>query len=444
MAQHDLIKKIRINEAKVCVLGLGYIGLPTASMFATHGLQVVGVDINDKIVDIINQGDIHIEEPGLKTLLKAAINSGNLTVKNEPEASDIFIIAVPTPITGEKKADLRSVKAAASSLVSILEKGNLVILEATSPPGTTVEIVQPILERSGLKGGVDFLLAYSPERVLPGKILHELVHNSRVIGGVTPEAAEVCREVYRSFVDEKIFLTDSTTAEMVKLMENTYRDINIAIANEFARIATKFGINVWEAIHIANQHPRVEILKPGPGVGGHCISVDPWFLVEKAQDEAQLIKQARVINDGQPAFVVKILQDEFQSFAGKTFAALGVTYKANVDDVRESPALAVIEKIMENGATVKAFDPWVQFDSDRFDYMVQDLKEAVLDVDGVLILVDHHQFEELPVAKMSEWVKNPFLLDTRNMIHRKAWQEAGFKIRILGERIMIDKEIGEL
>ncbi|HUV16068.1 MAG TPA: nucleotide sugar dehydrogenase, partial [Pelolinea sp.] len=281
----------------LCVLGLGYIGLPTASTFATHGLKVVGVDTKPEIVAGLNNGEVHLFEPGLRTLVQAALRSGNLVVKYEPEAADAFIIAVPTPFKEDKKADLDFVISAAESIVPHLRKGNLVILESTSPPRTTVDIVAPILEKSGLKAGTDFQLAYSPERVLPGQILRELIENARVIGGVDAASAEAGRELYSIFVRGEIILTDATTAEMVKLMENTYRDINIAAANEFARLADRFQVDIWEAIEIANRHPRVKILSPGPGVGGHCISVDPWFLVEAAPETAQLIRTAREVND---------------------------------------------------------------------------------------------------------------------------------------------------
>ncbi|MGB2963453.1 MAG: nucleotide sugar dehydrogenase [Anaerolineales bacterium] len=418
---------------KICVLGLGYIGLPTAAMFATHGSQVVGVDVNKEVIAVLNEGRIHIEEPGLKILVQAAVNSGKLTVQSAPEPSDVFIIAVPTPITERKEADLSYVESAAKSIVGSLKPGNLVILEATSPPRTTIDLVQPILEESGLKGGVDFLLVYSPERVLPGKILHELVNNSRVIGGITSESAEAGRELYSSFVEGEILITDATTAEMVKLMENTYRDINIAIANEFSRLGDKFEVDVWEAIRIANHHPRVNILTPGPGVGGHCISVDPWFFVEKAPQESQLIKTARLVNDGQPGFVVQTLQEEFTSLKGKVFAALGVTYKPNVDDLRESPAVEVIKQLQRAGAKVKAFDPFVKKESKILDFMVGDLEEALSDSDGILLLVNHSQFDDLDPEKIFPALKQPYILDTRNTINKGVWQKAGFRVKILGD-----------
>ena len=418
---------------KICVLGLGYIGLPTAAMFATHGFDVFGVDINDDVISVLKNGEIHIDEPGLKTLVHGAINSGNLKIFSEPQESDVFIIAVPTPITDQKKADLDFVSSAARSIVPYLRKGNLVILESTSPPRTTVDLVQPILEESGLKGAADFFLAYSPERVLPGKILYELVHNPRVIGGVNPASAEKGKMLYQGFVEGEIILTDTTTAEMVKLMENTYRDINIAAANEFSRLAAKFSVNIWEAIEIANLHPRVNILKPGPGVGGHCISVDPWFFVEKAPHLSQLINQARITNDSQPEYVISQLIDDFDSLEGKTFTVLGITYKPNVDDVRESPALVIIKKIQDLGGIVKAFDPYLIREIPENSFLTDNLSDALLNSQGILLLVHHHQFLELKPENLSEKVSNKYIFDTRNVIDKKAWKTEGFEVRILGD-----------
>src|SRR5512133_3846261 len=347
-----------VKFQKICVLGLGYIGLPTASTFATHGLQVLGVDINPQVVDRLNEGELHIYEPGLRTLVQAALRSGNLVIAQAPQPCDAFIIAVPTPFKDEKKADMQFVISACESIAPHLRQGNLVVLESTSPPLTTVDLVRPILERSGPKAGKDFFLAYSPERVLPGQILRELIENARVIGGIDPASAEAGRDLYATFVRGEIVLTHATTAEMVKLMENTYRDVNIAIANEFARLSERFGVDAWEAIGIANRHPRVKILHPGPGVGGHCISVDPWFFVEAAPDITPLISNARKVNDGQPEFVLAMLQKRLGALSGKTVAVLGLAFKADVDDLRESPAVEVAYKCHQAGATVLAFEPF--------------------------------------------------------------------------------------
>ncbi|MGB7874381.1 MAG: nucleotide sugar dehydrogenase, partial [Anaerolineales bacterium] len=395
---------------KICVLGLGYIGLPTASTFATHGIQVVGVDVNRRVLDTLNNGGIHIHEPGLRTLVEAAIKSGKLRVVDQPQEADAFLIAVPTPFyqdkTGEhngepyKLADMRAVTSAAEAIVPYLRKGNLVVLESTSPPRTTVDLVKPILERSGLKAGSDFHLAYSPERVLPGQILRELIENARVIGGVTTESAQLGAELYKTFVRGEIIQTDATTAEMVKLMENTTRDVNIAIANEFARLADHFGVDVWEAINLANLHPRINILSPGPGVGGHCISVDPWFFVETAPDLTPLIYTARKVNDEQPHFVMSLVQKALGSLRGKKIAALGLAYKPDVDDLRESPAAEVARLLIDAGADVRAFEPFKK-DGLPGIPMASTLEEAVKDADGILLLVRHSQFREMAPSKVA-------------------------------------------
>jgi UDP-N-acetyl-D-mannosaminuronic acid dehydrogenase len=384
----------------ICILGLGYIGLPTAAMFATHGYQVYGVDINDGIVKKLNHGEIHIEEPGLKEAVQAAIHSGNLCANCSPQAADAFIISVPTPFKHDeygvyegrkyKLADMQAVTSAAESIVPHLRKGALVILESTSPVLTTVGLVQPILEQSGLKAGKDFYLAYSPERVLPGQILKELVENARVIGGIDPESAEKGKALYSAFVKGEIVLTDATTAEMVKLMENTYRDVNIAIANEFARLANRFGVNVSEAISIANRHPRVKILNPGPGVGGHCISIDPWFLVESAPDLCNLIHTTRIVNDTQPEYVVSrvIKTLDGAGTAGKTIGLVGLTYKANTDDIRESPSMTIADKLRQAGFHVVLYDPHVNGQINGFT-RVESLQDLFDTTDVIAFLVAH-------------------------------------------------------
>jgi len=432
-----------VNFKTLCVLGLGYIGLPTASTFATHGLDVIGVDVNPYVVETLRNGGLHLHEPGLRTLVEAAFKSGHLRVSESPAEADAFIIAVPTPFFADrlgeyegriyKMADLGAVKAAAQAIVPYLRKGNLVVLESTSPPGTTEKVVAPILERSGLKAGVDFYLAYSPERVLPGQILRELIENARVMGGITPESARAGRELYATFVKGEIVLTDATTAEMVKLMENTYRDVNIAIANEFARLAERLGVDVWEAIALANRHPRVKILSPGPGVGGHCISVDPWFLVEAAPDLAQLIHTARQVNDEQPRFVIQKVRQVLGELNGRHIAALGLAYKADVDDLRESPAIEVIHRLQAEGAQVKAFEPFKPQAQVEGVNAVPTLEEALEDADLILVLVRHTPFVRLQPQEIARTTKARLIVDTVNALDRGHWQAAGFSLFRLGD-----------
>lgn len=418
---------------KICVLGLGYIGLPTAAMFATNGLDVIGVDTNQEVVEILNNGNVHIEEPGLKTVVQAAIKSGQLRVVNQPQAANAFIIAVPTPINENRTADMHYVISATESIVPHLCEGNLVILESTSPPRTTLDLVKPILEHSGLKAGQDFLLAYSPERVLPGQILKELVENSRVIGGIDQASSEAGKDLYSTFVESEIVLTDATTAEMVKLMENTYRDANIAIANEFARLADHFGVDVWKAIEIANRHPRVEILWPGPGVGGHCISVDPWFFVEAAPDLTPLIRMARNVNDTQPEFVVELVQRAAGDLTGKRIAALGLAYKPNVDDLRESPAIEVARLLQKAGAEVRAYEPFKPKTKVPGVMTVSTLEKALERAEVLLLLVAHRQFLALEPGSVVDLTPARVAVDAVNGWNIEAWKDVGFRLARLGD-----------
>ncbi len=419
---------------KLCVLGLGYIGLPTASTFATHGLEVVGVDVNENVIATLQSGGLHIHEPGLGELVRDAVETGMLRVATRPEPADAFIIAVPTPFyDSDKRADMRAVKSATEAIVPHLQKGNLVVLESTSPPRTTVDLVIPILEKSGLKAGVDFYLAYSPERVLPGQILRELIENVRVVGGITPESAQAGYDLYKIFVKGEIIKTNATTAEMVKLMENTTRDVNIAIANEFSRLADRFGVDVWEAISLANLHPRIDILRPGPGVGGHCISVDPWFLVEAAPDLTPLIRTAREVNDAQPKFVVGLVKRALGSLEGKKIAALGLAFKPNVDDLRESPAVEIVHLLQDSGATVKAFEPFAPNAILPNINVIPTLEEALADADAVILLVAHSQFKMLDAAKIAEMMSGRVAVDTVNGWDVDKWKEVGFELMRLGD-----------
>lgn len=417
----------------VCIVGLGYIGLPTACMFADAGCRVLGVDVNQDVIYTLTNGGLHIHEPGLKDILDRAIASGNLSFGLRPERADAFVIAVPTPFYEDKKADMRFVSSAAESILPYLRKGNLVVLESTSPPQTTTNLVKPILEKLGLVAGQDFFLAYSPERVLPGQILRELVENARVIGGLTTESAQAGKELYQAFVKGEIILTDSATAEMIKLMENTYRDVNIAIANEFSRLADRFGVDVWEAIKIANLHPRVKILNPGPGVGGHCISVDPWFFVEAAPDIAKLIHTARLVNDAQPDFVVECIRRILGDLQGKKIAALGLSYKPDVDDLRESPAIEVVHLLKQQGAMVTAYEPFSHMASSRFNLCTKPtLEEAINDVEFILILVGHTQFRDISLQELALMTPARRILDTVNLFGQD-WECDGFEVYKLGD-----------
>jgi UDP-N-acetyl-D-mannosaminuronic acid dehydrogenase len=413
----------------ICVLGLGYIGLPTASLFATHGHKVLGVDVSDRIVNTINAGEIHIEEPGLHALARAAVGSGNLRASKKPEPSDVYIICVPTPLKSDKTCDLSYVISAAESIAPLVRRGDLVILESTSPPGTTRDIIAPMMAAGGFKPGEDIFLAHCPERVLPGRILKELIENARVIGGINPESARITEELYRGIVEGPIYLTDATTAELVKVMENTFRDVNIALANELGHVCEKLGVSAWEVIELANRHPRVNLHLPGPGVGGHCISVDPWFLVEKFPDLTNLIHLSRRINDDQPGRVVErafeIIKD-----AGKRpkVALFGVSYKGNVDDTRESPALEIIQRLKDR-VELKVYDPHVRV---GIGFELSGLDESVSQADLILLVTDHADFRFLSPDEIGSRMRRRRLFDTRNFLDSARYREAGFEVFTVG------------
>ena len=383
---------------KICVLGLGYIGLPTASLLANHGFRVVGVDVNPQVVKTINQGRIHIVEPGLDTVVRAAIQSGRLVAKTRPEKADAFIICVPTPILKDNTSDLSYVRAAAESLVPLVTKGNLIILESTSPPFTVRDVLLPVLSKSRWKPGKDLYLAYCPERVIPGHVIEELTGNDRVIGGLNPASAQKAKKIYETVVNGKIHLTDDATAEMVKLVENSFRDVNIAFANELSMICAGLGINVWEVIRIANCHPRVKILKPGPGVGGHCIAVDPWFIIEKAPATARLLRAAREVNNSKVDYVARKVQEAASRIKKKRplIACFGLTYKADTDDTRESPAIEVAHRISRNApGKVVACDPYVKAVDIKGLTLEPRIEKAADEADVLVFLVNHKQFSVL-------------------------------------------------
>ena len=414
---------------KICILGLGYIGLPTAALFATHGHEVVGIDINKNIVETVNKGIAPFDEHGLPELLEKATRSKNLIAKTEVEEGDVFIIAVPTPLDKEMKiADLKYVRSAAEMIYPHLRKDNLVILESTIPPGTSEKILIPILEKSGLKVCNDFYLAHCPEKAIPGNTIYEMIHNDRIIGGIDKKSTELAKTLYSCFVKGNFYLANTITAEFVKLMENTFRDINIALANEFAQIAEESSINVWEAIELANKHPRVNILKPGPGVGGHCIAIDPWFLTENST-RCRIVSLAREINDGMPNHVLQIVKWMLKGVADPVITVFGVAYKGGVDDTRETPALKFIKLAENEGYKVKVHDPYVK----EFEYKILGLEEAVRDSDCIVLITDHLKFKEFDPKEISSMMRNRNVVDARNMLDVERWKEDGFKVKVLGD-----------
>lgn len=418
-------------KKNICVLGLGYIGLPTAAMFATHGCKVVGVDINKKVVDELDKGRIIIQEPFLDIMVQAAVRSGNLVADTKPQQADAFIIAVPTPITKDKKADLSYVKSATESIVKYLKKGDIVILESTCPAGTVQNIIIPELAKSGLKIGEELFVGHSPERVLPGQIINELVNNDRIIGGLNRESSLKIKELYKIFVNGKIYTTDEITAEMCKLMENTFRDVNIALANELLKICEKSGINAWEVIDLCNKHPRVNIHKPGPGVGGHCLAIDPWFIVEKNCDIAKLIELGRIINDSMPTYVFSRIKDILKEIKDKKkVTILGITYKPNIDDLRESPIVELIELMEESREyDISVYDPYIK----EYKYNTEDILAASENSDLVLLAVNHDAFRDLPLNAIAGQMRTRNFFDTRNFYSSIEVEKAGFRYHLLGK-----------
>lgn len=411
---------------KVCVIGLGYIGLPTAAILAKNGHQVLGMDVKPEVLDFVREKGAPREEPGLADLVLEVLENGSLRLASSAESSDVFILCLPTPINQDKTPDLGYVKKGMASILNVLKKGDMVILESTVPPGTTGGLVADIIREAGLE---DIDLAFAPERVIPGNILKEIQELDRVMGGLTSRASERARELYSCFVKGKIYLTDATTAEFVKLVENSYRDVNIAFANELARLAPELGIDIWEAIDIANKHPRVNIHTPGPGVGGHCIAVDPYFIIDKVgREKARFLSLARDVNSSMPLEVVDRLEQALGSLDGKKIAILGIAYKGNVGDPRESPALDVIRLLESRGAECHAHDPFVT-DS---PVPLLGLNEALEGSDAIVITTNHDAFGDMDPQSIGQVVSKKVIFDTRNIIDRKKWSNAGWKILILG------------
>lgn len=401
---------MQASETKVCVIGLGYIGLPTASLLGTKGFDVYGVDTSAHVVDTINQGKIHIVEPDLDILVKSAVQSGNLKAGLEPIASDVFILAVPTPFKDDNIPDLSYVEAATLKIAPYILPGNIVILESTSPVGTTDDVVAKILREHGHNVGKDVYVAHCPERVLPGRILTELVENDRIVGGINDISTEKTIEFYNVFVRGEVLATDARTAELSKLTENSFRDVNIAFANELSLICDRENINVWELIKLANRHPRVNILQPGPGVGGHCIAVDPWFIVARAPELARLIRTAREVNDAKPHWVIGKVKTSADKFKHPVIGCLGLAFKADVDDLRESPALEIVKEIQKEGiGQVLVSEPNLE---SHKDFELLPYREVIEKADIILLLVDHKPFKGLKAIDFKEKI----LIDTRGII----------------------------
>jgi len=401
----------------ISVVGLGYIGLPTAAVFASRKKKVIGVDVNQRAVDTINRGEIHIVEPDLDMVVHAAVTEGYLRATIKAEPADAFLIAVPTPFKGDHEPDLSYIESASKAIAPVLKKGDLVILESTSPVGATEQMAawlaeaRPELSFPQTHGEEsDIRVAHCPERVLPGHVLRELVQNDRVIGGMTTKCSEAAVKLYKTFVEGECVITNARTAEMCKLTENSFRDVNIAFANELSIICDKLNINVWELIKLANRHPRVNILQPGPGVGGHCIAVDPWFIVSKTPEQARLIRTAREVNDSKPRWVldkVKLAVAEFlQANPGKTakevtIACFGLAFKPDIDDLRESPAVAIAQQVVAiHPGPVLAVEPNIEELPSQLagKLGLSNIEAALAEADVVVLLVDHKDFKEIPAS----------------------------------------------
>ncbi|CAN5428841.1 UDP-N-acetyl-D-mannosamine dehydrogenase VpsB [soil metagenome] len=408
---------------RVSVVGLGYIGLPTAAVIASRGVEVIGVEINQAIVDKLNRGQIHIVEPELDVLVHGAVASGKFRATITPEPADAFLIAVPTPFKGDHAADLSYIESAARNIASVLKNGDLVILESTSPVGATEQMekwlsaARPDLSFPYQSGeNSDIRIAYCPERVLPGRVIHELVANDRIIGGLTPKCTALASAFYRIFVQGKCLATKARSAEMAKLTENAFRDVNIAFANELSLICDRLDIDVWELIELANHHPRVKILQPGPGVGGHCIAVDPWFIVESAPDLARMIHTARLVNDGKPRWVIDRIKSAASRSSSPKIACLGLAFKPDIDDLRESPSLEIVAHLAhEIDGKIFAVEPYVdalpaalgKYRNVEF----RDAESAIRDADVVVVLVNHQMFAQID----RKLLEGKSVIDTRGM-----------------------------
>lgn len=399
-------------KVKLTVLGLGYIGLPTSIMFAKHGVDVLGVDINQKTIDSLQSGKVNIEEPGLQEVFEEVLEAGKLKVSTQPDEADAFIISVPTPNNDDEyeSCDISIVLSAVNSVLPHLKKGDTIIVESTIAPRTMDDHVKPLIEEKGFTIGEDVYLVHCPERVLPGKILEELVYNNRIIGGVTPNCVEAGKRIYSTFVQGEMIETNARTAEMSKLMENTYRDLNIALANEITKISNNLDINVLDVIEMANKHPRVNIHSPGPGVGGHCLAVDPYFIIAKDPEHSPLIQTGRKVNRSMPEYVVENVKRILLDVEDAKVSVFGLTYKGDVDDIRESPAFDIYKLLQEESLEVTAYDPHVEL-----DFVEKDIKKATENASLVLILSDHSEFKLFKDSDFAN-MKNKIIFDTKNVV----------------------------
>jgi UDP-N-acetyl-D-mannosaminuronic acid dehydrogenase len=392
---------------------------------ASSGYKVTGVDLNKKKVDVLSKGKLPFDEPGLEQLFKKGFK--NFVFSTNVQPADVFIISVPTPITENKRPDLSFVKQAAKDINKVIKSGNLVVVESTVPPGAAEKIVLPILKSN--RKNLEIYLSHAPERAIPGKTLKEMSRNDRIVGGINEQSARLTKEIYSSFVKGKIYTTSATTAEFVKLTENSFRDINIAFANELAKICDEIGINIWEAIKLANLHPRVNIHLPGPGVGGHCLAVDPWFLIRRGSNGAKFIKLARNINDSMPNYTISCVSRLLRGIKKPTITVLGAAYKANVDDWRESPALRVIKIAQKKGWQVKVHDPYVT----DFPFKIEKgFNEAVKDSDCLVLITNHDFYKEVDPTRIKN-MRSLNIFDARNCIDKQKWQKVGFRVDVLGE-----------
>ena len=428
---------MNFDTIQVGIFGLGHIGLPTAAILANNNIHVLGADINEETVKKLNQGICNFEEPGLTDLIKKAVQNNYLSATTDLEyvakVCEILIVIVPTPTYDNKKADLSYVISACESIKKGLKKGKLIIIESTVPPESGIKVIKPLLEESGLKCGEDFYLSYSPERALPNNTIYEMTHNVRIVGGINDKSADLTAQLYSHITQGDIIkVKNITSAEMVKLMENTYRDVNIALSNELALICEKINVNANEVITAANYHPRVNLHTPGPGVGGHCIPVDPYFLIEIGEKygvDAKLISNAREINNNMPDHVLKLLLDSKNELSIKTVSVLGIAYKGNVEDIRETPSKKLIELLLENNFNVMAHDPIVKNEIiESFNVKAVEYEEA-LSCDCVILMTDHDLYKDLK----PDMLKNKYIISTRPILDSEEFREAGINFQAIGD-----------